>query len=210
MAPRVREVVIDAWSWLNYKPLMANPRQPGGALAELASKWVPDEDLRRLAVYKLMAAYDQGQAGQLAAATSGESEQADRRELGDPAKLIDTTLGYLLGTEQTIVVPQAEHADDDNPPEGAAATADLQERLRGWAQKELLELRMQQAERAAVRCGDGVYALAWEPSKGRVLFRTYDPGFFFPKWPEEAEQDGATSRYGSTSRGSCPRTPARA
>ncbi|MFE5089436.1 hypothetical protein ACFRCI_03350 [Streptomyces sp. NPDC056638] len=191
VAARVREVVVDVWSWLNYKPVMTNPRRPGGALAELASTWVPDEDLRRLAAYKLMAAYDQNQAGQLAAATSGESEQADRRELGDPAKLIDTTLGYLLGTEQTIVVPDAEHADDDNPPEGAAAAADLQERLRGWAQKELLELRMQQAERAAVRYGDAVYALAWEPSKGRVLLRTYDPGFFFPELPEEGEQDGA-------------------
>ncbi|MFJ7422758.1 hypothetical protein ACIQXD_29765 [Streptomyces uncialis] len=188
---RIRDLVIDAWSWLNYKPVMANPRKPGGPLSELASSWIPDEDLRRLAAYKLVAAYDQGQAGQVAAATSGDSEQSDRRELGDPSKLIDTALGYLLGAEQTVVVPDAEHADADDPLPAAAEAADAQARLREWAERELLALRMQQAERAAVRYGDGVYSLAWEPSKGRVLLRTYDPGFYFPEWAEEGEQDGA-------------------
>jgi hypothetical protein len=55
----------------------------------------------------------------------------------------------------------------------------------------LLPLRMQQAERTAVLSGDGVYTLAWEPSKGRVLLRTLDPGFYFPEWPGDGEQDGA-------------------
>ncbi|MEW1719747.1 hypothetical protein [Streptomyces sp. NPDC093109] len=80
---RVRDVLIDVWSWLNYKPVMTNPRRPGGALAELAPSWVPDEDLRRLTAYKVLAAYDQGQVGQLAAATTGDDEALDRRELGD-------------------------------------------------------------------------------------------------------------------------------
>ncbi|MEU0009399.1 hypothetical protein ABZ079_35565 [Streptomyces sp. NPDC006314] len=80
--------------------------------------------------------------------------------------MIDTTLSYLLGPEQTIVVPGAEHADEGEKatPEAVAA-ADLQERLRSWADQELLPLRVQQAERCAVRCGDGVYTLAWEPAK---------------------------------------------
>ncbi|GAA3371248.1 hypothetical protein GCM10020367_21140 [Streptomyces sannanensis] len=189
---RLRDLVIDAWSWLNYKPAMAQPSRPGGnTFAEVTGSWVPDEDLRRLASYKLTAAYDLNQAGQLAAATSSDEGHADRRELGDASKLIDTALGYLLGSEQTITVPGAEHADDDNPPEGAAAAAELQEQLRGWAEKELLALRMQQAERVAVRSGDAVYTLAWEPSKGRPILRTYDPGFFFPEWGEDGEQDGA-------------------
>ncbi|MFE4958707.1 hypothetical protein ACFRCW_32905 [Streptomyces sp. NPDC056653] len=41
-----------------------------------------------------------------------------------------------------------------------------------------------------MRCGDGVYTLAWEPSKRRALLRTYDPGFYFPEW-DEGEQDSA-------------------
>ncbi|GAA3381109.1 hypothetical protein GCM10020367_71070 [Streptomyces sannanensis] len=31
------------------------------------------------------------------------------------SSLIDTAPGYLLGSEQTITVPGAEHADDDSP-----------------------------------------------------------------------------------------------
>lgn len=185
---RVRQLVIDAWSWLNYKPAMADPHRPGRrAFPELASGWVPDDDMRRLAAYKLLAAYDSNQAGQLAA-VSGDVKGLERRELGDASKLIDTALGYLLGSEQSIVVAGAEHADDEDPPAGAAEAAALQERLRAWAEKELLPLRIQQTERCAVRCGDGVYTLAWEPAKERVLLRTYDPGWYFPEW-DEGEQD---------------------
>ena len=184
---RIRDVVIDAWSWLNYKPTMANPRKPGGPLADLASSWVPEEEMRRLAAYKLLAGYDQGQAGQIAAATTSDDTALDRRELGDAPKLIDSALQYLLGAEQTVVVLGAEHADEDSPPAGAVEAAAAQERLREWAEKELLPLRMQQTERSAVRCGDAVYTLAWEPSKGRTLLRSYDPGFYFPEWPDDGE-----------------------
>ncbi|WP_073947634.1 phage portal protein [Streptomyces kebangsaanensis] len=185
---RLRELLIDAWSWLNYKQAMADPNRPGQhAFPELNTSWVPAEDLRRLAAYKVLAAYDSNQAGQLAAVT-GDGHGVERRELGDPSKLIDTTLGYLLGAEQTIVVPGADHVGQDGPAPEAAAAADLQERLRAWADKELLPLRVQQCERCAVRCGDGVYTLAWEPTKQRVLLRTYDPGFYFPEW-DEGEQD---------------------
>ncbi|WP_406515640.1 hypothetical protein OH809_25275 [Streptomyces sp. NBC_00873] len=202
---RLRELVIDAWSWINYKPAMADPQRPGHrAFPEINHSWVPEPDRRRLAVYKLLAAYDNNQAGQLAAAT-GDDHGLERRELGDPAKLIDTTLGYLLGAEQTIVVPGAEHAEHhhgsagadragrdegDDPPPGAVQAADVQERLRAWADKELWPLRIQQAERCAVRCGDAVYTLAWEPAKQRVLLRTYDPGFYFPEW-DDGEQDSS-------------------
>lgn len=185
---RLRELLIDAWSWLNYKQAMADPNRPGHhAFPELNSSWVPAEDLRRLAAYKFLAAYDSNQAGQLAAVT-GDHHGVERRELGDPSKLIDTTLGYLLGAEQTIVVPGAEHAEQGEPTPQDRTAADLQEKLRTWADKELLPLRIQQAERGTVRCGDGVYTLAWEPAKQRALLRTYDPGFYFPEW-SEGEQD---------------------
>ncbi|MFD7769832.1 hypothetical protein [Streptomyces sp. NPDC059787] len=187
----LRELLIDAWSWLNYKQAMTHPTRPGlHAFPELNTSWVPGEDLRRLAAYKFLAAYDSNQAGQLASVTGDDKQGVERREFGDPSKLIDTTLSYLLGSEQTIVVPGAEHADKagEKATSEALAAADLQERLRTWADKELLPLRIQQAERCAVRCGDGLYTLAWEPSKRRVLLRTYDPGWYFPEW-EDSEQD---------------------
>ncbi|MFE5483014.1 hypothetical protein [Streptomyces sp. NPDC056527] len=84
----------------------------------------------------------------------------------------------------------AEHADDE-PSREADAARIVQELLRSWAEKELLPLRVQQAERNAILLGDGVFTLAWEPGKGRVLLRTWDPGLYFPEWPEGGEQDGA-------------------
>ncbi|MFD8209659.1 hypothetical protein ACFV2S_25085 [Streptomyces sp. NPDC059695] len=187
----LRDLITDAWSWLDYKPVMADPRRPGrNAWADLTSSWIPDEDLRRLAAYRLLAAYDSNQAGQLAALSGDDDSGAERRELGDPSKIVDTTLGYLLGSEQTISVAGAEHADDEPSPQADAART-VQELLRSWAEKELLPLRVQQAERKAILLGDGVFTLAWEPGKGRVLLRTWDPGLYFPEWPEDGEQDGA-------------------
>ncbi|MEH0609094.1 hypothetical protein [Streptomyces scabiei] len=186
-----RELITDVWSWLDYKPVMADPRRPGrNAWAELTSSWVPDEDLRRLAAYRLLAAYDSNQAGQVAAFTGDDEAGTERRELGDASKLVDTALGYLLGSEQTITVAGAEHADKEHTDEAAMALA-VQDKLRAWAEKELLPLRIQQAERTAILLGDAVYSLAWEPAKGRVLLRTWDPGLYFPEWPEDGEQDGA-------------------
>ncbi|MFJ3229905.1 hypothetical protein [Streptomyces sp. NPDC086787] len=187
----LRELITDVWSWLDYKPIMADPRRPGrNTWAELTSSWVPDEDLRRLAAYRLLAAYDSNQAGQVAAITGDDEGGTERRELGDASKLIDTALGYLLGSEQTITVAGAEHADAEPTDEAAMALA-VQDKLRAWAEKELLPLRIQQAERTAILLGDAVYSLAWEPAKGRVLMRTWDPGLYFPEWPEDGEQDGA-------------------
>ncbi|MEH0535790.1 hypothetical protein QBB31_14300 [Streptomyces scabiei] len=187
----LRELITDVWSWLDYKPAMADPRRPGrNTWAELTRSWVPDEDLRRLAAYRLLAAYDSNQAGQFAAVTGDDEAGIERRELGDASKLVDTALGYLLGSQQVISVPGAEHTDDEPTAEAAAALA-VQDKLRSWAEKELLPLRLQQAERTAILLGDAVYTLAWEPAKGRALLRTWDPGLYFPEWPEDGEQDGA-------------------
>lgn len=181
----LRQFVIDAWSWLSYKPVMAEAGRPGSrAFPELARTWVPPHELRRLAAYKVLASYDNNQAGQLSAA-GGDVGALERRELGDAANLVDTALGYLLGSEQKVAVEGAEHADDETPTPGAAEAAAVQERLRAWADKELLTFRVQQAERAAVLLGDSVMVLAWNPQKRRPTLRVYDPGFFFPQWDEE-------------------------
>ncbi|WP_431770905.1 hypothetical protein [Streptomyces cucumeris] len=188
----LRQFVIDAWSWLNYKPVMAEAGRSGNrAFPELAKTWVPPHELRRLAAYKVLASYDNNQAGQLAAA-GGDTSALERRELGDAAKLVDTALGYLLGSEQKVAVEGAEHADQDTPTPGAAEAAAIQKRLREWADKELLTFRVQQAERAAVLLGDSVMVLAWNPEKQRPTLRVYDPGLFFPQWDDDADDDFPT------------------
>jgi hypothetical protein len=185
----LRQFVIDAWSWLSYKPVMADAGRPGNrAFPELAASWLPPHELRRLAAYKVLAAYDNNQAGQLSAA-AGDEASLERRELGDAANLVDTALGYLLGSDQQISVAGAEHADEEAPEPGATEAAAAQERLRKWAEKELLTLRVQQAERNAVLLGDSVYVLAWNQEKQRPTLRVYDPGFFFPQWDDEQDQD---------------------
>ncbi|MFJ5307447.1 hypothetical protein [Streptomyces sp. NPDC088350] len=164
--------------------MVAAGRSESRAFPELARTWVPSHELRRLAAYKVLASYDNNQAGQLSAA-GGDAGALERRELGDAANLVDTALGYLLGSEQKVVVEGAEHADDETPTPGVAEAAAAQERLRTWADKELLTFRVQQAERAAVLLGDSLMVLAWNPEKRRPTLRVYDPGFFFPQWDDE-------------------------
>ncbi|MEW2168029.1 hypothetical protein AB0912_34320 [Streptomyces sp. NPDC007084] len=146
---------------------MAEAGRPGScAFPELAQMWVPPQELRRLAACKVFAFYDNNQAGQLAA-FGGDATALERRELGDASNLVDTALGYLLGSEQKVAVEGAEHADEQTPT------------------KELLTLRVQQAERAAALLGDSVMVLAWNPKKQRPTAGVYDPGLFIPQWDEE-------------------------
>lgn len=186
---RAKAVVIDAWSWLNYKPIYSDPRgmPHRRAFPEAKATWVPPEDERRLAAYKLLAAYDNNQAAELAEA-GGDTQARDRREFGDPSLFIDAILAHVLGREQHIVVPGADATD------GAGQSADgvqnaerVQTLLREWAEAELLAMRVQQTERKAVSLGDGVYRLAWDPDKQRVTVRAVDPGFYFPVLPEDGD-----------------------
>ncbi|MFI0220613.1 hypothetical protein [Streptomyces lydicus] len=133
---------------------MANPRRPGRTVwTELTSSWVPDEHLRRLAAYRLQAAYDSNQVGQVAAIPGDNEAGTERRELGDASQLVDTALGYLLGSDQTIMVAGAEHADDEPTDETVMALA-AQDKLTAWVEKKLLPLRPARADRdPAARLG---------------------------------------------------------
>ena len=186
----LKSLVIDAWSWLNYKPIFSDqtlgvPHRR--AFPEAYASWVPDDDVRRLASYKVLAAYDNNQAGELAELRDGPSAR-ERREFGDPSMFIDTLVAHVMGREQHIVVPGAEQTDDSDETTAAAAER-VQTLLRKWAEDELLPMRMLQCERKAVGLGDGVYLLAWDPDKQRPRLKTYDPGFYFPVLPEDG--DGA-------------------
>ncbi|MFF8610780.1 hypothetical protein ACF06X_33280 [Streptomyces sp. NPDC015346] len=190
----VKDVIIDAWGWLNYKPVfsdslgMPNRR----AFPEAHASWVPAADERRLAAYKLLAAYDNNQVAELTEIRDGDTP-SDRREFGDPSMFVDTIVSNVMGREQHIVVPGAD-ADPDADGEAAASAAAaerVQTLLRDWAENELLTMRILQTERKAVSLGDGVYHEFWDPAKQRVRARTYDPGFYFPVLPE----DGDGSEY---------------
>ncbi|MGW7283951.1 hypothetical protein ACWGH4_00370 [Streptomyces sp. NPDC054847] len=186
----LKSVVIDAWSWLNFKPLFSDPTlgMPNRrAFPEAHASWVPAADERRLAAYKLLAAYDNNQAGELAEIRDGAAAR-ERREFGDPSMFVDTLVSHVLGREQHIVVPGAEQADADGQSDAAVAER-VQTLLREWAEEELLPMRMLQTERKAVSLGDGVYLAYWDPSKRRVRIKTYDPGFYFPVLGED--DDGA-------------------
>ncbi|MEV6146422.1 hypothetical protein [Streptomyces sp. NPDC051992] len=186
----LKSVVIDAWSWLNYKPIYSDPSlgMPNRrAFPEAHASWVPAADERRLSAYKLLAAYDNNQAAELAEIRDGASAR-ERREFGDPSMFIETLVSHVMGREQHITVPGAEQTDTADETEAAAADR-VQELLREWADDELLPMRMLQCERKAVGLGDGVYLLYWDPDKQRPRLRTYDPGFYFPVLPEDG--DGA-------------------
>lgn len=178
----LRDVVIGAWGWLNYKPVF-NSESTGmpnrRAYTEAHAMWVPAEDERRLAAYKTLAAYDNNQAAELAA-IGGDPHARDRREFGDASMLVDTVMAHVLGREQTITVPGAEHEGSDTADADTAMAARVQELLRDWAESEQLPMRLQQAERKAVSLGDGVYRLAWDRGRNRPTLRVHDPGFYFP------------------------------
>lgn len=175
---RAKAVVIDAWSWLNYKPIYADPRgmPHRRAFPEARATWVPATDERRLAAYKLLAAYDNNQAAELAEVIDGPQAR-EKREFGDPSLFIDAIMAHVLGREQTITVPGADGDDSDAD---TAVAERVQTLLRDWAEDELLPMRVQQTERKAVALGDGVYRLAWDPAKQRATVRSVDPGFYFP------------------------------
>ncbi|MFF4527002.1 hypothetical protein [Streptomyces bluensis] len=176
----LREVAIHAWGWLRYKPVYADdcgmPNRR--AFPEAASMWVPEEDQKRLAAYKVLAAYDNNQAAELAE-ISGDPAARERREFGDPSMFVDTTMAHVLGREQTITVPGADH-DGDTPTGEEEMAARVQELLRDWAESEQFSMRLQQCERKAVCLGDGVYRVAWDPARTRPTLRVHDPGFYFP------------------------------
>ena len=186
-----RRFIVDRWGALNYKRAFADEayKRPNREVFPDAMRtWVPEEDRRRQAAYTLFAAYGHNQAWEVAALQDGTDASA-RREFGDPAMLVAAITSHMLGKEQTITVPGAEDAepsDETTADPEALHAADVQEKLRAWAKAEQFALRLQQAERKAVREGDTVYLLGLDMVKQRPRLSVIDPGFYFPDLPDNA------------------------
>ncbi|MEW2187775.1 hypothetical protein AB0900_31290 [Streptomyces cellulosae] len=187
----LKRVTIDAWSWLNYKPIFSDPRgmPHRRAFPEAKATWVPPDHERRLAAYKLLQAYDNNQAAELSEMVDGPGAR-EKREFGDPSMFVDAILAHVLGREQHITVPGADTTLSSQRTDTDTQAAErVQTLLRAWADKELLAMRVQQTERKAVALGDGVYQLAWDPAKQRATVRATDPGFYFPVLPEDGDTE---------------------
>jgi hypothetical protein len=184
----LKNVLVDGWSWLNFKPLFSDqlgmPHRR--AFPEAYATWVPDADARRLAAYKLLAAYDNNQAGELAELRDGEAAR-ERREFGDPSMFVDTLVSHVLGRDQQITVPGAEKSGTEDADGNAAMAERIQDLLREWADEELLPMRLLQGERKAVGLGDGVYLLYWDGDKQRARIQAFDPGLYFPVIDEDSD-----------------------
>lgn len=99
---------LDQWAGLSHKQTMG-PR----SRLRLAPTWVPDEDLRRLAAYTILAAY---RANASRVLLDGRPDQkAGRREYGDPELLIKRVAGAVLGDNPQVAVDGATTPPPDEP-----------------------------------------------------------------------------------------------
>lgn len=99
---------LDQWAPLSHKAAMGRRRD-----LRLAPTWVPPDDLRRLAAYTILAAYDSNVSRIL---LDGTQEAKDtRREYGDAALLVSRVVAAVLGETPQIVVDGAGHTPDDTP-----------------------------------------------------------------------------------------------
>jgi hypothetical protein len=104
----------------------------------------------------------------------------NRREYGDAKLLADTIRAALIGDEQSIMVEGADKFDPANPTAEALQAKEREGFLQNWAEEERFLTKLIETERNAVAMGDGVYSLGWDPGRGRVRLRTWDPSAYFP------------------------------
>lgn len=177
----VRELILDAWSALGFKAALGDgitPPQPSAAW--YPPLWTGETHHRRLTAYHLLAAYDSNSARRFRQALG--SEQGSVREYGDAHVINRTILAAVLGDEQAITV---EGTDDDGE-DGTATKA--QDWYRQWWTDERGPLKQHRTERRAIKFGNGVYTLGWDPTAGRPRLRDYDPACYFPAWQDGDEE----------------------
>lgn len=185
----VRQLILDAWSALGFKRTLGDGIDlPEGSW--LPPSWTGEENQRRLIAYQLLEAYDRQSARRFRTALGLTAGQSDVREYGDPHLLNRTILAAVLGDTQTVTVPGADDETDLGAADGSSGTAlaAAQDWYRQWWDDERGPLKMHRCERRAVKLGNGVYVLGWNPDVGRVRLRDYDPGWYFPAWQPDDEE----------------------
>ncbi len=176
----VRELIVDAWTALGFKASLGD-----GITAPQSSVWRPkiwtgEDNARRLTSYMLLESYDRNAARRFRESLGGEV--ADVREYGDAHLLTRTVTAAVLGDEQSITVEGADEDGEDGAPTRA------QTWYRKWWDDERGPLKLHRTERRAVKLGNGIYTLGWDPVAGRARLRDYDPGMYFPAWQPGDEE----------------------
>lgn len=185
------ELVFDAWTPMAFKRQLGSRSSTGsGAGAKFAPPvWVGTEHHRRLMAYAILRSYQDNAAREFIASGT-RNDLDDRREYGEPALLVNTVLGALLGESQSIVTEGSDDTDKDGKPTAEAKAAQaLQDWIQQWATDERLPLKVIEGERRATGLGDAVYSLGWSPDKGRPRLRVWDPSFYFPVLSDGNEDD---------------------
>lgn len=182
------DILFDNWTNLSFKKILGTKQEAGRGW--LSPTWVGDH-ARRLMAYKILQSYIDNSSRWFRYFTASNGEE-NHREYGDAELIRNQILAALLGDDQTIVVDGAEDFDsaaDSNPPD-SKAKSELEDWLTDWAwNNERFGLKMIETERNSVGLGDGVYTLGWDPDKGRVRLRVWDPGFYFPVLSDQNEDE---------------------
>jgi hypothetical protein len=190
----VTEQLTDAWTSVEYKF-----HGHTDAVHLGVPQWTAFH-ARRLTAYRVYQDYVDNAARRWlpppdALDTVAGRDPDDHREYGDPALIVKTILGGVLGNEQVINVTGAElfdPTDDGSNSPSVQRAFDVQTFLRDWSKKARLGLKMIDAERDAITLGDGVYRLGWSNRQGRVWLKKYNPGFYFPVLDDEADEEWPT------------------
>lgn len=102
--------ILDLWAPLSHKGPLADDRPSSVGVPT----WVSVRDQRRLAAYRVLAAYRLNCARNFLPAWVAQEDREKRREYGDPDLLVDRIRAGVLGEDPEIVV---EGADVDLPDE---------------------------------------------------------------------------------------------
>lgn len=201
--------ILDQFTFLTYKKEFTG--HGGGT----EPTWVGSHK-RRLQAYRVLDHYFRN-AARLWLTTSDQDVIDDRREYGDPALIVNTVVSsvtgeggitvHVVGAEARPKPQQTQPQDGTDPttvedgqpdtgpqigppdqgtPEPTGPEIQLA-KLREWADKERLPMKIIENERTAAKLGDSVLVLGWSEKKKRPVLNLYDPGFYFPVY----EADGS-------------------
>lgn len=183
----LRELLIDAWTALDFKRLISQTRFGPSLTPSLIPTWVGKHQ-RRLQAYALLRAYRENSSRFFldVSGVTNPDAQDDHREYGDAELLVQQVRAALIGDNFLLTVPGADEVD---PASADPAALERQDWLRQWARDQRFGLKLMEVEGDAVGLGDGVYVLGWDAKRARCRLRVFDPGFYFPVLEDDVDDD---------------------